>query len=82
TMVTGMTLVQRLTPQGQLNEGMTLAVTALLGGIATGSATAGWLIDHTTPSTAYVTPVAAAALAFLLAFQRTLTRGIVVEAVK
>ncbi|MEV0095944.1 MFS transporter [Streptomyces sp. NPDC050738] len=66
TMVTGMTLVQRLTPEGQLNEGMTLAVTALLGGIATGSATAGWLVDHTTPATAYVTPVAAAALALLL----------------
>ncbi|WP_329121979.1 MFS transporter [Streptomyces sp. NBC_01465] len=66
TMVTGMTLVQRLTPQGQLNEGMTLAVTALLGGIATGSATAGHLIDSTTPATAFLTPVAAAALALLL----------------
>ncbi|RBL82120.1 hypothetical protein DDE05_39855, partial [Streptomyces cavourensis] len=34
TMVTGMTLVQRSTPPGQLNEGMTLSVTALLGGVA------------------------------------------------
>jgi predicted MFS family arabinose efflux permease len=60
-----MTLTQRLTPEGQLNEGMTLTVTALLAGIATGSATAGWLIDHTSPTTAYATPATAAALALL-----------------
>ena len=45
-MVTGMTLIQRLTPQAQLNEGMTLAVTALLGGIAAGSAAGGWTVEH------------------------------------
>ncbi|MFF4080803.1 MFS transporter [Streptomyces sp. NPDC001777] len=63
TMVTGMTLVQRLTPEGQLNEGMTLAVTALLGGIAAGSATGGWLAEHTTGTTGYLAPICAAALA-------------------
>ncbi|MFG3240566.1 MFS transporter [Streptomyces sp. NPDC048157] len=67
TMVTGMTLVQRLTPQGQLNEGMTLAVTALLGGIAAGSATGGWLVEHTGQVTGYVAPVCAAALALAAA---------------
>ncbi|MFJ5128426.1 MFS transporter [Streptomyces sp. NPDC088555] len=67
TMVTGMTLVQRLTPQGQLNEGMTLAVTALLGGIAAGSATGGWLVEHTGQVTGYVAPVCAAALALTAA---------------
>ncbi|WP_456112203.1 MFS transporter, partial [Streptomyces specialis] len=41
TMVTGMTLVQRAVPPGRLNEGMTLAVTALLGGIALGAAGGG-----------------------------------------
>ncbi|MFF8601711.1 MFS transporter [Streptomyces sp. NPDC015232] len=67
TMITGMGLVQRLTPPDRLNEGMTLAVTALLGGIAAGSSTAGWLADHApTPLHAYLTPPAAAALAFLL----------------
>ncbi|MEV6328277.1 MFS transporter [Streptomyces sp. NPDC051909] len=67
TMVTGMGLVQRLTPPGRLNEGMTLAVTALLGGIAAGSATGGWLADHApTPLYGYLTPPAAAALALLL----------------
>ncbi|MGY4988237.1 MFS transporter [Streptomyces nigrescens] len=64
TMVTGMGLVQSRTPPGQLNEGMTLAVTALLGGIAAGSASGGWAVDHLAPGgAAYGVPVAAAALA-------------------
>ncbi|MEU0274919.1 MFS transporter [Streptomyces sp. NPDC006307] len=75
TMVTGMTLVQRLTPAGQLNEGMTLAVTALLGGIAAGSATGGWTIEHAGATTAYTVPIAAAGLALLLALALTRKRG-------
>ncbi|MFJ8650521.1 MFS transporter [Streptomyces sp. NPDC093546] len=75
TMVTGMTLVQRLTPAGQLNEGMTLAVTALLGGIAAGSATGGWMIEHAGATTASTVPVAAAGLALLLALTLTRKRG-------
>ncbi|GAA4917577.1 MFS transporter [Streptomyces coeruleoprunus] len=67
TMVTGMTLVQRLTPAGQLNEGMTLAVTALLGGISAGAATGGWLVEHAGAGSAYTLPVAAAGLALCLA---------------
>ncbi|MFF8290265.1 MFS transporter [Streptomyces sp. NPDC016309] len=67
TMVTGMTLVQRLTPVAQLNEGMTLAVTALLGGIAVGSATGGWTVEHAGAATGYAVPVTAAALALALA---------------
>ncbi|MFG3506414.1 MFS transporter [Streptomyces sp. NPDC047821] len=67
TMVTGMTLVQRLTPPAQLNEGMTLAVTALLGGVAAGSATGGWTAEHAGATAAYVVPVTAAALALVLA---------------
>ena len=64
TMVTGMGLVQSLTPPGQLNEGMTLAVTALLGGIAAGSAGGGWAVDHLAGAgAAYGVPAAAAALA-------------------
>ncbi|MFE0191013.1 MFS transporter [Streptomyces sp. NPDC058989] len=63
-MVTGMGLVQSRTPEGRLNEGMTLAVTALLGGIAAGSATGGWAVEHLTgPGPAYLVPAAAAALA-------------------
>ncbi|MEV6204051.1 MFS transporter [Streptomyces sp. NPDC051771] len=67
TMVTGMGLVQRLTPPSQLNEGMTLAVTALLAGVATGSATAGWTADHApSPVVGFLLPVTAAALALAL----------------
>ncbi|WP_435866344.1 MFS transporter [Streptomyces wuyuanensis] len=67
TMVTGMTAIQRLTPQGQLNEGMTLAVTALLGGIAAGSAAGGWTVEHVGAVHGYAIPVTAAALALALA---------------
>lgn len=68
-MVTGMTLVQRVTPAGRLNEGMTLAVTALLGGIAAGAAAGGWAAQHLGEGTgtAYGVPVAAAALAAAVA---------------
>lgn len=66
TMVTGMTLVQRITGQGQLNEGMTLVVTALLGGIAMGSATAGWVVERLDATGGYAVPASAAALALAL----------------
>ncbi|MFH8697269.1 MFS transporter [Streptomyces chartreusis] len=67
TMITNMTLVQRRTPDGRLNEGMTLAVTALLGGIACGSAAGGWAVEHLTPTAGYGVPVTAAAVALLIA---------------
>ncbi|GGN53086.1 transporter [Streptomyces albiflavescens] len=67
TMVTGMTLVQRRTPEGRLNEGMTLAVTGLLGGIACGSAVGGWVVEHVSTAAGYGVPVTAAALALAIA---------------
>ncbi|QZZ32738.1 MFS transporter [Streptomyces sp. ST1015] len=66
TMITGMTLVQQRTPEGRLNEGMTLAVTGLLGGIAAGSALGGWVADHAGPTTGYGVPLAAACTALLV----------------
>ncbi|MGW0550943.1 MFS transporter [Streptomyces altiplanensis] len=63
TMITGMALIQRVVPEARLNEGMTLAVTAILGGIAAGSATGGRLAEHLAPAAAYLAPVAAAGLA-------------------
>ncbi|WP_037675329.1 MFS transporter [Streptomyces griseus] len=66
TMVTGMTLIQERTPPARLNEGMSLAVTALLGGIACGSATGGWLVEHCSPATGFTVPLAAAATALLI----------------
>ncbi|MFI6404180.1 MFS transporter [Streptomyces sp. NPDC050548] len=69
TMVTAMTLLQHRTPEGRLNEGMSLAVTGLLMGIACGSAAAGWTTDHTSPTTAFWLPVASATSALLLGIQ-------------
>ncbi|MGX5181334.1 MFS transporter [Streptomyces avermitilis] len=66
TMVTAMTLVQQRTPESRLNEGMTLAVTGLLGGIACGSATGGWVVEQVSATAGYGVPVAAAALALLI----------------
>ncbi|WP_309062374.1 MFS transporter [Streptomyces sp.] len=66
TMVTTMTLVQRYTPEGRLNEGMTLAVTGLLGGIACGSAAGGWTVEHVSATAGYGVPVAAAATALIV----------------
>ncbi len=66
TMITGMTLVQRRTPDDRLNEGMTLAVTALLGGIACGSAAGGWAAEHLSPAAGYAVPVIAAAAASMI----------------
>ncbi|MFI5550066.1 MFS transporter [Streptomyces sp. NPDC051738] len=71
TMITNMALVQQRTPEGRLNEGMTLAVTALLGGIACGSATGGWVVEHLSPTAAYGVPITAAATALLIALAAT-----------
>ncbi|MFE0132003.1 MFS transporter [Streptomyces sp. NPDC059037] len=70
TMVTGMTVVQQLTPEGRLNEGMTLAVTGLLGGIACGAAGGGWVVEHLSATTGYAVPVTAACCALLLSIAR------------
>ncbi|WP_105974362.1 MFS transporter [Streptomyces geranii] len=71
TMITNMTLVQSRTPEGRLNEGMTLAVTGLLGGIACGSAAGGWTAEHVSATAGYGVPVAAAASALLLSLATT-----------
>ncbi|MFF3844820.1 MFS transporter [Streptomyces sp. NPDC002328] len=66
TMVTTMALIQERTPEGRLNEGMTLAVTGLLGGIACGSAIGGRVAEHVSPAAGFAVPVAASATALLL----------------
>ncbi|MGW4691424.1 MFS transporter [Kitasatospora cineracea] len=67
TMVSGMTLAQRLLPAHRLTEGMALAVSAILVGISTGATLGGALAQHTAPGTGYLLPVCAAALALGLA---------------
>lgn len=74
-MVTGMTLVQRSTRPEQLNEGMTLAVTALLGGVAAGAATGGWLAEHAGTAMRLRGPDGAAALALVIAGAGMAGRG-------
>ncbi|BCL30233.1 transporter [Streptomyces aurantiacus] len=67
TMVTAMTLLQHRTPEGRLNEGMTLAVTGLLGGIACGAALGGWVVEHASAAAGYGVPGVAATTALLIA---------------
>lgn len=67
TMVTAMSLVHARTPEGRLNEGMTLAVTAILAGVAGGSAAAGLAVDRLGPAAAYLLPAAAALIALAAA---------------
>ncbi|PSM43642.1 MFS transporter [Streptomyces dioscori] len=67
TMVTAMTLLQHRTPEGRLNEGMTWAVTGLLGGIACGSAVGGLVVERGSAEAGYVVPVGAATTALLIA---------------
>ncbi|MDO0912060.1 MFS transporter [Streptomyces sp. DT2A-34] len=78
TMITGMTLVQQLVPAAQINEGMALAVTGLLGGNALGSAVAGRVVEWQGAETGYWIPCGAAVLALVavLAGMRTLTRQV------
>ncbi|MDW4905244.1 MFS transporter [Streptomyces sp. ADMS] len=71
TMITTMTLVQSRTPEDRLNEGMTLAVTGLLGGIACGSAAGGWAAEQVSATAGYGVPVAAAVCALLLSLATT-----------
>ncbi|MER5761708.1 MFS transporter [Streptomyces sp. NPDC002082] len=65
-MVTAMSRIHAVIPSGRLNEGMTLAVTAIFAGIAAGSATAGSAIDHWGTTAPYALPAAAALLALLV----------------
>ncbi|MDX3239558.1 MFS transporter [Streptomyces sp. ME03-5709C] len=67
TMIDGMALIQLRVPPGRLNEGMTLAVTALLGGIASGSFAAGSVVEHRGALPAYAIPAVAAATAAVVA---------------
>jgi predicted MFS family arabinose efflux permease len=81
-MVTAMSRVQALTPGGRLNEGMTLAVTAILAGIAAGSAAAGLAVDRLGTTTAYVLPAAAALFAHFVRRASDRTRVVLTTGVR
>ncbi|MFJ4695061.1 MFS transporter [Streptomyces sp. NPDC088766] len=66
TMVTAMALVQDRVAGDRLNEGMSLVVTALLAGLACGSVSGGWAVEHGSATAAFAVPVAAAGTALLI----------------
>jgi predicted MFS family arabinose efflux permease len=62
-----MNLIGRIVPRAQINEGMTLVLTGLIVGIATGSAISGAVIDRVGERQGYWVAVLAAGAAFLMA---------------
>lgn len=76
TMIATTALIEQVTPTARLTEGMAVLQTGLVAGVAPGAAIAGLVIDHYSPSTAYLVPLAAglaAALAALALPRRTPT---------
>ena len=67
TMVTSMALVRECVPAARLTEGFSWATTGLLLGISAGAAVGGWAVQHLGPGAGYRIPVAASALALLIA---------------
>lgn len=67
TLITALTLTQRLVPRALLTEGMAVAVTGILIGISAGTALGGLLVEAVGAHPAYVLPVTAAAGAAVIA---------------
>jgi MFS family permease len=68
TMVTTMALVEQLVPRAKLTEGMTWTSTGLAVGVALGSSVAGSVVDAAGARAGYAVPLAAGALAVVVAF--------------
>jgi MFS family permease len=67
TLITGITLVQHLVPRAFITEGMAVAITGLLIGLASGTALSGVLVDSWGAHETYALPVGAALTAALIA---------------
>lgn len=67
TLITGITLVQHLVPRAFLTEGMAVAITGLLIGLASGTALSGILVDSWGAHETYALPVAAALASAVIA---------------
>ena len=67
-LITALTLAQRLVPPALITEGMAVAVTGILVGISAGTAIGGVLVEAIGAHPAYALPVAAAAIAALIAY--------------
>ncbi|WP_274563143.1 MFS transporter [Streptomyces spiramyceticus] len=68
TMVTTMALIEEHVPRTKLTEGMTWTGTGLAVGVALGSSAAGWVVDAAGADAGYGVPVAAGAVAAVVAF--------------
>jgi hypothetical protein len=59
TMIAAMTMVEQGVPTSRLTEGMAVLHTGIVAGVAPGAGIAGFVIDHTSASTAYLVALAA-----------------------
>ncbi|MDV3221388.1 MFS transporter [Intrasporangium sp.] len=67
TLITTMNLIERIVPRAQINEGMTIVLTGLIIGIATGSAISGAVVDRVGERQGYWVAILAGSAAFLMA---------------
>ncbi|QBJ95749.1 MFS transporter [Rhodococcus sp. ABRD24] len=74
TLIVATTLVESTVPAAKLTEGITWTVTGLGVGVALGSALAGQMIDHFGTRTGFAVPIAAGAVAFVVAAGTNLAR--------
>ena len=59
TLISALSLIQRLVPRAQLTEGMAVGVTGLLVGVSLGTAVAGWAVEAWGAQPAYAVPALA-----------------------
>ncbi len=69
-LITSLSLAQRLVPPALVTEGMAVAVTGILVGIAAGSALGGWAVEAWGAQRAYLVPVLAGAVAVVVLLAR------------
>lgn len=67
TLIATMSLTEASVPRARLTEGMAVMHTGLLAGVAPGAAVAGYVIDHSGASAAYLVPLVAGLVAVVAA---------------
>ena len=67
TLIASTSLTERTVPPGRLTEGMALLHTGVVAGVAPGATIAGFVVDHSGASTAYLVPLATGLLAAVAA---------------
>jgi MFS family permease len=67
TMIASMTMVEQGVPSGRLTEGMAVLHTGIVAGVAPGAGVAGFVVDHSGASAAYLVALAGGLLATVVA---------------